>query len=439
MVAYNGVWYDSSHEDPEWFDYTNGTFHATQEEGATAYLTFNGSAVYVVGARRTNHGEYSATLDEATTVQNGEAPVDQFNCTLYSHTGLDEGQHEVILQNEWPPDTPNTWFDIDYMVITSGDGNPATQSTDTTLDDSGTPNITYTYGWDTSPNGLQQYYYMSTMHRTNLEGASAYIIFHGNAITLYGSTSYNHGLFSIALDGVPLPYTLNGSAPVNQTRWQNMLYYSGGLSSSLHNMTVTHADPNDTMWFDLDKVVVSNWPVQMVDLNPSSSSSTQLAAPTVSSASSGSGDGGPPHSVNKRLIAGVVTAIVAVVLFSAVLLIVCRRRQTSHTDGEGVAPMNRACGFRSANTRWQIEPFPTEERTNEQGQHVRKFREDLPSEQPVPVSFPTTGTDLRRMLSSQAHAQSSHSPGLAPPAYDEAINAQISRPLREAALYKACR
>lgn len=37
-------------------------------------------------------------------------------------------------------------------------------------------------------------------------------------------------------------------------------YYSGGLSTALHNMTIANVDPTAGMFLDLDKVVVSTWP-----------------------------------------------------------------------------------------------------------------------------------------------------------------------------------
>ncbi|KAF7794891.1 hypothetical protein EIP86_006034 [Pleurotus ostreatoroseus] len=65
------------------------------------------------------------------------------------------------MQNQWEGSNP-TWFDIDYMYITSGDGNPNTPSVDVVLDD-GHPNITYSPGWDSSPNSLIQQYFNNTM------------------------------------------------------------------------------------------------------------------------------------------------------------------------------------------------------------------------------------------------------------------------------------
>ncbi|THG98734.1 hypothetical protein EW026_g3508 [Hermanssonia centrifuga] len=291
LIAYDGTWGDSSHIDSAWVDYANGTFHATQEYGASATLVFNGSAVYIFGARRDNHDYYTTTLDGMSTT---------------GATNLGGQQHRLVLTNTFT--TPaDPWVDIDYMVITSGDGNAQTQSADVWLDD-GAHNIAYSDGWDTSPNGLEASYYMNTMHRTNVNGASASLLFNGSAITVYGATSTDYGLFSISLDGNDPPLLLNGSAPV--FRPQNMLvnvflfanimyavrdeavmaydlcaqYYAGGLSDETHNLTFTNADPNGS-WFDLDKFVVSTWPTFETVATSSSSSFTQGPDPTLLSPS----------------------------------------------------------------------------------------------------------------------------------------------------------
>ncbi|PSS34147.1 hypothetical protein PHLCEN_2v1815 [Hermanssonia centrifuga] len=280
LIAYDGTWGDSSHIDSAWVDYANGTFHATQEYGASATLIFNGSAVYIFGARRDNHDYYTTTLDGMSTTGYGQSNTPIFNSSLFSATNLGGQQHRLVLTNTFT--TPaDPWVDIDYMVITSGDGNAQTQSADVWLDD-GAHNITYSDGWDTSPNGLEASYYMNTMHRTNVNGASASLLFNGSAITVYGATSTDYGLFSISLDGNDPPLLLNGSAPV--FRPQNMLYYAGGLSDETHNLTFTNADPNGS-WFDLNKFVVSTWPTFETVATSSSSSFTQGPDPTLLSPS----------------------------------------------------------------------------------------------------------------------------------------------------------
>ncbi|PSR81560.1 hypothetical protein PHLCEN_2v6326 [Hermanssonia centrifuga] len=191
------------------------------------------------------------------------------------------------------------FVDVDYMVITSGDGNAQTQSADVWLDD-GAHNITYSDGWQTSPNGFQTEYYMNTMHRTDVNGASATLLFNGNAITVYGATSTDHGLFSVSLDDSDSPLLLNGVAPA--FRPQNILYYAGGLSNDSHNLTLMNADPSEA-WFDLDKFVVSTWPALSVNVSMTQASTSitgstaDISKPTTSNMPNTNQRYNPPQSI----------------------------------------------------------------------------------------------------------------------------------------------
>ena len=62
-----------------------------------------------------------ATLDGVAVAGNGYNAPDIYNVVLFSHEQLDDHQHELIMQNQWS-DGSATWLDIDYIVITAGDG-----------------------------------------------------------------------------------------------------------------------------------------------------------------------------------------------------------------------------------------------------------------------------------------------------------------------------
>lgn len=49
----------TNRSDPETAQYFDKTFHGTYTEGDQMVLTFNGSAVYVYGSRRPDHGIYT--------------------------------------------------------------------------------------------------------------------------------------------------------------------------------------------------------------------------------------------------------------------------------------------------------------------------------------------------------------------------------------------
>lgn len=69
-----------------------------------------------------SQGNYQSTLDGI--VQNSSAHADTaiFDAVLFSATDINTAPHQLVLRNA-PDASPNTAFDIDYMVITTGDGN----------------------------------------------------------------------------------------------------------------------------------------------------------------------------------------------------------------------------------------------------------------------------------------------------------------------------
>ncbi|KIP01363.1 hypothetical protein PHLGIDRAFT_362060 [Phlebiopsis gigantea 11061_1 CR5-6] len=270
-----GQWGDSSDADPLKSSYVNSTFHATGTLNASATLTFNGSAVYIFGAKRSNHDIYAVALDGEVTKANGFSADPLFNQPLFSQTGLDHSKpHTIVLSNQYTTTSPS-WVDVDYMVVTASDGNSKTLSNDTTLDD-GDASIAYSDGaWDSSPNDFSQYYYMQTMHRSSIQGAYAVITFQGNVISVYGATAKNHGLYSVSMDGQP-SMIFNGTSP--EFRAQSLLYWASGLPDGQHNVKITNLDSTE-QFLDLDKVVHSSWSNTGSDIVSVSASS--FPSPTI--------------------------------------------------------------------------------------------------------------------------------------------------------------
>lgn len=101
--------------------------------------------MYLYGAFRGNHvrripsyGRYNVdvlvdfqdvywvTLDGTTTVRNGNANggPEAFQQLMFSATGLSKDQHQLVLQNKYTTTSPS-WVDVDYILVTSGDGDPS--------------------------------------------------------------------------------------------------------------------------------------------------------------------------------------------------------------------------------------------------------------------------------------------------------------------------
>jgi hypothetical protein len=75
--------------------------------------------VYVFGAKRANHGAYTATLDGRAAAANGSAVPDAFAQLLFGAGGLPYGEHTLTLANT---DAQGGFVDLDYVVVTAGDG-----------------------------------------------------------------------------------------------------------------------------------------------------------------------------------------------------------------------------------------------------------------------------------------------------------------------------
>ena len=68
---------------------------------------------------------YWVTLDGDVTVRNGNpnSTENLFQQLMYSATDLGKEQHELVLQNKYSTSQPS-WVDVDFMLVTSGDGDP---------------------------------------------------------------------------------------------------------------------------------------------------------------------------------------------------------------------------------------------------------------------------------------------------------------------------
>jgi hypothetical protein len=126
--------------------------------------------------------------------------------------------------------------------------------------------------------------------------AAAEIHFTGNAISLYGATSSNHGSFSVSLDGAA-PVILNGTAPTfrpqtllvrvtaptrahiahfeSQYRWDR-------LTDTDHVVSVQNLATDANVYLDLDYAVVSRYGSAAFLASTTSSSASGTALPLAS-------------------------------------------------------------------------------------------------------------------------------------------------------------
>ncbi|KAG8776761.1 hypothetical protein FRC12_000704 [Ceratobasidium sp. 428] len=245
LITYQGRWKDSfnlTNSDPYTDQYLGSSFHVSITSGAQFLFQFNGIAVYIFGAKRTNHGNYSVQLDNEKFKEfNGLAPVGLdrvFQVPIYAREGLPNRLHKVVLTNKGGSTSP--YVDIDFVTWTSND-EPNRNET------FGNEKFSYSDGWiNTSPDVAE--YHGRTGHTTSQKGASASLTFEGTGIYLYGGTSPDHGAYTIELDDNPL-VLMNGSTKDYHPKI--LLFYADSLGPGVHKITAINAD-TEGKFLDID-------------------------------------------------------------------------------------------------------------------------------------------------------------------------------------------
>ncbi|KAF5366706.1 hypothetical protein D9758_006444 [Tetrapyrgos nigripes] len=119
------------HYSGTWGNNTSGNFNGggtsfTQEDGASLSFSFNGSAIYIFGDKKNDHGLYSVVLDNGTAEIYDDVSgcggafgmtCEQQQPTLkYFASNLAEGQHTLTLTNM--AGVNHSFFDLDSIVLT---------------------------------------------------------------------------------------------------------------------------------------------------------------------------------------------------------------------------------------------------------------------------------------------------------------------------------
>ncbi|KAJ9114709.1 hypothetical protein QFC22_005585 [Naganishia vaughanmartiniae] len=216
--------------------YYGGTFASSIDDGQNATLKFNGTGIWAFGAKRENHGSYYATLDGTPTLLSGYgASPGIFQTVLFSQTGLDPNiEHSLTLVNAYRLDPEGLkykfYLDVDYYIVqteeTADVANAAGQELKiqtATVDDRDAL-FTYKGRWD--GNFQSPDYYSKTGHVSYDAGDTVSFEFIGTSVAVYGGVNYNHGNYTVDIDGIVTRYA------------HVMIEYSGFYSSSLAGETV---------------------------------------------------------------------------------------------------------------------------------------------------------------------------------------------------------
>ncbi|KAI5990835.1 hypothetical protein F5J12DRAFT_897632 [Pisolithus orientalis] len=116
LILYDSTWTPGNSAGDAYEDqYYLGTFTTNSVTNGAVSLSFNGTGVWIYGAKRSNYNTYTVQLDSATYgPYDGYYPTQEFLQVLFNQTGLTQGMHNLTLTNTG---TNGTYVDIDLVGI----------------------------------------------------------------------------------------------------------------------------------------------------------------------------------------------------------------------------------------------------------------------------------------------------------------------------------
>ncbi|EJU02105.1 hypothetical protein DACRYDRAFT_107050 [Dacryopinax primogenitus] len=272
--------------------YYDSSFTGTDLNGATMSLTFNGTGIWIYGANRVNHGNYSISVDNQDfgplsgyANDNSCVNVSDFKVQLFGQAGLSMGTHDLTLTNI-PTGTNNNWLDVDFVIFETEIGD--TGASEQHIDDS-SGQFNWSSGWSTSIPTGQSSYHDGTLHKAVTSDASVIFTFEGQAISLYGAVDPSYGSFIAVMDSgelIQLNTHSYGYYP------QTLLYHANSLGEGVHKLTLSNGPSS----FDVDYATI--WST---------------------GAASGTTDGPGPTGSNNTPIGAIVGGVVGGVIFIALV------------------------------------------------------------------------------------------------------------------------
>ncbi|PBL02052.1 hypothetical protein ARMGADRAFT_1158652 [Armillaria gallica] len=253
--------------DPEAFNYSNdGTFTVCQQNGATATFKFNGTGITIYGAKRSNHGTYSATLDGVTNRFDGHSQSSIYNQPLFIAPSLQNGPHTLILTNT-QTDSDRNYLDVDYITWNVSVGEDSRPPTITYRDDDSRFSYEPSDAWPTQENinGFQG----QTARRTTQANASVTLTFNGEEVQIYGYVGPDASPYLVQVDNSTVG-TFNG------TKWDQspgvVLYETSNLGPGQHTLTLMNTPAGTAQSLSIAYAVVTDNTTDISSDTPSLSS-----------------------------------------------------------------------------------------------------------------------------------------------------------------------
>ncbi|KAJ7875322.1 hypothetical protein B0H14DRAFT_3130764 [Mycena olivaceomarginata] len=307
--------------------YSNGgTFTLCTTQGSSATFTFNGTQVYVFGAKRGNHGPYSVTLDGTQTLFDGFSATAIFG-TLFVSDVLKQGKHTVTVTNQLT-DTTKPFLDLDFITWTS---TVTDNGESKTLEDT-TDAFAYSpaTSWTTDLSGSQLTGFSSNNgHLTLTTGASVAVSFSGDFITVFGPVGPSIARYSVQVDGADAG-TFNGTKEAYTA--QVALYQATGLGAGHHTLELTSQPAVGGQLLAVDFVQVS--PASTTAVGSGSGSSTG-SSPT----KTGSAVKNTSSSSIGPAVGGAIGGVIVLAVLILLIFFIYRRKRRREQDPNYMLPL----------------------------------------------------------------------------------------------------
>lgn len=229
-ISYTGTW--SYYRGNEFY---NGDEHFSNQTGAYAEFTFDGTSINYIAATSNNLGKCDIYIDGVLEQSGVDAysPTLEPQKSLFYKDGLDNGQHtiKIVVTGERNADAADCFVTVDAFEV-NGDGSVTAEIMNVTYNDNDTE-IRY--------NGLWTYYsdpafYGGDEHFSNQQGAYAELDFYGTSISYIAATSNNLGMCDIYIDGILEQSDVDAYSPALEP--QQVLFYKDGLTAGWHTIKI---------------------------------------------------------------------------------------------------------------------------------------------------------------------------------------------------------
>ncbi|KAI6099323.1 hypothetical protein EDD16DRAFT_1764929 [Pisolithus croceorrhizus] len=281
LIIYDSTWLPGTSVDAYADQYYLGTFSTNTVPNGAAWFSFNGTGVWVYGAKRSNHNNYTIQLDGTTYGPfSGYYPTQEFLQVLFSQTGLTQGMHNLTLTNTA---TNDSYVDIDLIVWQSEVGSSDQALITETVQDTD-PRFQYQdAAWSSPPDA--NFYNNGTGHYTECVlllpplGLETIDLFQGEMVTLFGATSTSTGPYTVQLDGGSVS-NYNGTAFL--PFYGVTLYHADNLGPGQHSLTIANVPAATGQQLCIDYALVSS-PASEISTIDSSTTSDSTSSRQLSS------------------------------------------------------------------------------------------------------------------------------------------------------------